>query len=257
MKDPVSEGLNRLADGLSPFVAARVEFVMHDSNLAGEISTWDAQRLLIFMWDRWHDLFRNELSFVERSLISELRDFRNRWAHQDDLREGDIYRILDNIERLLKAINSVEVRSVAALRKESLNRLWMKECSERRQGVISTLWPYILCGLSALALDTAIIAFTHAPWSWVLAVLLFLAMMRIAYLQSAREARSGLGPHECSRCGRIVYTVDCPYCHTGGVMGFDRKTGGGFGSKTELPTEDFARDSKQAATEADVPVRNP
>ena len=72
------------------------------------------------MWDRWNDLFRNELSFVERSLISELRDFRNRWAHQDSIEEVDLYRILDDIERLLKAINSTETKFVTELRRESL-----------------------------------------------------------------------------------------------------------------------------------------
>lgn len=213
MKDPVSDGLNLLAAGLRVYVSNRVESVLRDEELALEVQSWDAQALLIFMWDRWNDLFRNELSFVERSLISELRDFRNRWAHQDTLDESDVYRILDDIERLLKAINSFDVSGVVNLRRESLNRLWMRELGDNERGrKWRVLWPYILCGSSAFAMDFAIIAFGRSPWSWMLSGLVFLAMMRLAYLQSVRESRRGPGPHECSHCGRIIYSVECPYC---------------------------------------------
>ena len=213
MKDPISSGLHFLAAGLRPYVAGRVNAVFHDSALAAEISTWDAQGLMIFMWDRWNELFRNELSFVERSLISELRDFRNRWAHQDSIEEGDVYRILDDIERLLKAINSTETKFVTDLRRESLNRLWLQEMGDdKSHRFMRVIWPYLLCGFSALSIGTTIVVFARPPWSWLLAGLVFLAMIRIAFLQASREAKRGSGPHECTTCGRIVYTVECPYC---------------------------------------------
>jgi len=213
MKDPVSEGLNLLAVGLRPYVAGRVQAVLRDADLAADITAWDAQSLMIFMWDRWNDLFRNELSFVERSLISELRDFRNRWAHQDGMDEGDVYRVLDDIERLLKAIHSHEIHLVGDLRRESLHRLWLREQGDdRKHRLMRVLWPYLLCACSAAAMSVAVIYFGNAPWSWLLSGLLFLAMMRVAYLQSMREARRSPGPHECSHCGRIIYSVECPYC---------------------------------------------
>ena len=214
MKDPVSEGLHFLAVGLRPYVAARVEAVLSNSELASQIGNWDAQSLMVFMWDRWNELFRSELSFVERSLISELRDFRNRWAHQDGLEERDVYRVLDDIERLLTAINSSQVKSVSLLRRESLNRLWSSELGENdRKRRLRVLWPFLLCGSCALALDVAIISFGAAPWSWILSILVFLALTRLAWKQSARESQIGPGPHECTDCGRIIYTIDCPYCH--------------------------------------------
>lgn len=213
VKDPVSIGLKNLATGLRPYVAARVRAVLRDESLAAEIQTWDAQGLMVFMWDRWNDLFRNELSFVERSLISELRDFRNRWAHQNQLSERDVYRVLDDIERLLTAIRSTEVSAVADLRRESLGRLWSAERgTDETQQRVQLIWPYILCGASAFALTVAIVTFGRPPWSWMLSLLVFLAMMRVAWHQANRERRQGHGPHECSRCGRIVYSVDCPYC---------------------------------------------
>jgi hypothetical protein len=213
MKDSISECLHFLALGLRPYVAARVDAVLHNSELASQIGTWDAQSLMVFMWERWNDLFRSELSFVERSLISELRDFRNRWAHQDGLEERDVYRVLDNVERLLIAIESSQVKPVSRLRRESLNRLWTSELEDdEKQRRIRVLWPYLLCGSSALALGTAIVSFGPTPWSWILSILLFVALIRLAWMQSARESRQRPGPHECTDCGRIIYTIGCPYC---------------------------------------------
>jgi hypothetical protein len=213
MKDPVSEGLFSLAVGLRPYVVSRVNCVYRDADLASEILNWDAQALMVFMWDRWNDLFRNELSFIERSLISELRDFRNRWAHQDYLEESDVYRVLDDIERLLKAVNSAESLVVRSLRIESLNRLWIKELGDDAQHRrFRLLWPYLLCGASSFAITCALVYFMSAPWSLILSTLVTLGLMRIAFLQATRESRRGPGPHECSHCGRIVYTVECPYC---------------------------------------------
>lgn len=213
MKDQISNGLLLLAAGLRPYIAGRVNTVLRDSELAEEISTWDAQALMIFMWNRWNELFRNELSFVERSLISELRDFRNRWAHQDQIEEADVYRILDDIERLLKAIHSTETKFVTDLRRESLNRLWLQEMDENKSHrFMRVVWPYLICGFSALSIGATIIVYGTSPWSWLLAGLVFLAMMRIAFLQASREEKRGSGPHECPKCGRIIYTAACPYC---------------------------------------------
>ena len=55
MKDPVSEGLFSLAVGLRPYVVSRVNCVYRDGDLAAEILNWDAQSLMVFMWDRWND----------------------------------------------------------------------------------------------------------------------------------------------------------------------------------------------------------
>lgn len=218
MKDPVFTGLEVLAEGLRPFVARRIDVVLKNPHLAKEVSSWDAQALMVFIWERWNDVFRSELTFLERSLISELREFRNRWAHQDALEEPDIYRVLDDIERLLKAIHCPKADSVRQLRMESLGRLWTDERKARSLDQKARLvWPYVICGACALALNTAILAFGSSPWDWILSGLVFLGMMRVAYVQATRESLQGPGPHECSRCGRIVYSTDCPYCSPGGL----------------------------------------
>ena len=89
--------MGHLRDGLAPFVdrevmakakARAVSFetikrFADDPMLADKpIADWDAAGLLKLMWDTWNDVFRNVLGFAERSLVSELRDWRNKWAHQ-------------------------------------------------------------------------------------------------------------------------------------------------------------------------------
>ena len=67
---------------------------------------WDTHNLLMVMWDQWNAVFRNTLGHAERSLVSELREIRNRWAHQTAFSSDDTYRALDSIERILTAVSA-------------------------------------------------------------------------------------------------------------------------------------------------------
>ncbi len=48
------------------------------------------------MWNQWNDVFRKTLGQAERTLVSELREVRNRWAHQEPFSSDDAYRALDS-----------------------------------------------------------------------------------------------------------------------------------------------------------------
>jgi Swt1-like HEPN len=212
LKDPIAKSLNLLADGLRPYVADRAQAVLR-RDISADIANWDAQQLLLFIWDRWNDFFRGELSFIERSVVSELREFRNRWAHQDSLSEQDVYRFLDGVERLLQAAQSPVRHAVGELRRESLNRLWQNEIAgSAGNSLASWFWPYLICGSCSAAISMALVMFLSSPWCWILSLLILLATMRVAWIQTQREAQQGPGPRECSHCGRIIYSVDCPYC---------------------------------------------
>ena len=220
MADRVAKGLNVLADGLRHYVVARVPAQLLNAQSAtyGNVQNWDALALLIFMWDHWNDLFRHDLTFVERSLVSELREYRNRWAHQQKFSEGEVYRIMDNIERLLIALDSGHVAAIRRLRLESLKLLFNEELGNRdTAGFLYKAWPWVMCGASAIAMDSAILAFGRFPWSWIMAFLVFLAMMRVAWWQTIRETLHRRGPHECGICGCIIYTERCPYCQPAAV----------------------------------------
>ena len=43
---------------------------------------------------------------MERSLVSELRENRNAWAHQEPFSGEDTIRMLDSAQRLLTAVSS-------------------------------------------------------------------------------------------------------------------------------------------------------
>jgi len=214
MSDTISRGLDLLAAGLRPYLAERVSAKRFDARIISDIERGDAQFLLVFMWDRWNDLFRDDLSFVERSLISELRDFRNRWAHQNHLTEQDTYRVLDDVERLLNAVNSNQTWRASELRRESLNRLWQAEVGrDGRNRAFRIVSPYLLCLSSAAAISVAFFQFFLTPWNGILSILVLLGMIRLGWHQSLRESVSLAGPKECSRCGKIIYTIECPYCN--------------------------------------------
>ena len=218
MSDTVSRGLDLLAAGLRPFVARQASVGHRDERTLSDIENGDIQFLLVFMWDQWNDLFRHELSYVERSLISELRDFRNRWAHQDRFTEHNVYRVLDDVERLLTAVKSDRLSEVSELRRESLNRLWNAEIGKfTRRSLLRVAWPYLLCVTSACAISFALLRYLSVPWSWILSTMVTLGMLRLAWHQSQRESIRTPGPRECSHCSRIIYTIECPYCHPASV----------------------------------------
>jgi hypothetical protein len=62
--------------------------------------------LLKLMWEQWNDVFRKTLGHAERSLVSELRDCPQKWAHQEPFSSDDAYRALDSMARLLTAVSA-------------------------------------------------------------------------------------------------------------------------------------------------------
>jgi predicted AAA+ superfamily ATPase len=153
-RDRVGKGLDLLKTGLAPFVER--EFV----NLFGEKATaeisryfpeerilskkpvaeWDVSPLTKLMWDSWNDVFKRTLGHAERSLLSELREHRNRWAHQENFSSDDADRALDSMERLLAAISSPQADEVRKIKLE-LRRLTFDELArnEKRKSASTPL----------------------------------------------------------------------------------------------------------------------
>ena len=78
----------------------------------------DVTDLLRVMWVSWHNVFSLTLGHMERSLVSELREFRNRWAHQEPFSGDDTYRALDSAQRLLIAVSSKQASEVESMKSE-------------------------------------------------------------------------------------------------------------------------------------------
>jgi predicted AAA+ superfamily ATPase len=130
----VGKAMDLLKQGLAPFIErelvsaykerARAEatrFVGEDRMLTNKaLTSWDAAPLLRLMWEAWNDVFRRTLGPAERTLVRELQDARNKWAHQQTFSSDDAYRVLDSTGRLLSAVSATESQEAEKLKMELL-----------------------------------------------------------------------------------------------------------------------------------------
>jgi predicted AAA+ superfamily ATPase len=136
----VGKALDLLREGLADFIHR--EFQSKFSNRALDeaqrllgtdrlrgnkpIVEWDAAALLRLMCEAWNEVFRQTLGHAERSLASELRTVRDRWAHQENFSSDDADRAMDSSERLLAAISAPQSEAVRSMKLE-LRRLTYDE----------------------------------------------------------------------------------------------------------------------------------
>jgi predicted AAA+ superfamily ATPase len=131
----VGKAVELLRAGLAPYVEREFASVHKDKALAEArrllpaedrmngnraIAQWDAAVLLKVMWDAWNEIFGRTLGRAERSLVQELREVRNRWAHQDAFTGDDAYRSLDSVHRLLLAVSATQAEEVEKMKMELL-----------------------------------------------------------------------------------------------------------------------------------------
>jgi predicted AAA+ superfamily ATPase len=100
---------------------------------------WDAASLLAVMWNQWEKVFRKTLGRAERSLISELRDIRNKWAHQSPFSSDDAYRALDSAGRLLTQISATpQVDEIEKMKTELLRVRFDEQARTEKRKAAST-----------------------------------------------------------------------------------------------------------------------
>ncbi|HNX99089.1 MAG TPA: Swt1 family HEPN domain-containing protein, partial [Candidatus Aminicenantes bacterium] len=130
----VGRALEQLKNGLAPFVEREfkntygeksveelLRFLGEDRiNAKKPLMEWDVSVLLKIFWDAWNEVFKKTLGFAERSLVSELRDHRHRWAHQEAFSSDDTYRVLDSASRLLTAISAPQSDEIEKMKIELL-----------------------------------------------------------------------------------------------------------------------------------------
>lgn len=148
--DRVTKAMDLLRQGLHPFVERELYAHYGDKYWITKVTehwhnelTWldddtahlDIAALLRIMWDQWNDVFRRTLGFAERTYVSELRDYRNKWAHQEPFSSRDTLRVLDSTARLLKSISSPETDEIERMYKELLRLSFDEQVrGERRKG---------------------------------------------------------------------------------------------------------------------------
>jgi hypothetical protein len=140
-QERVGKAMELLRAGLAPFVEREVQAAVKTGSVRMDavrrfaedpilgqkpIAQWDAAGLLKLMRETWNDVFGRTLGRAERSLVQELRDWRNKWAHQEPFSSDDADRALDSMARLLTAVSAPEADEVARMKLE-LRRLIFDE----------------------------------------------------------------------------------------------------------------------------------
>ncbi len=146
--DRVGKALEQLKAGLGPFAEREFKdtykekaateaaaFIGPDRANAGKpISNWDVAALLKLMGESWRSVFGKTLGHAERSLVSELREYRNKWAHQETFSSDDAYRVLDSAGRLLAAVSAPEAEELEKQKMELLRLRFDEQVrSEKRK----------------------------------------------------------------------------------------------------------------------------
>ncbi|MCS6898143.1 MAG: Swt1 family HEPN domain-containing protein [Myxococcales bacterium] len=151
-RERVGKAIDLLKQGLGPFVEREFKNVYNDQvhaqvvRLMGQdrlladrpISQWDAAALLRILWEAWNDVFRQTLGPAERTLVRELQDVRNKWAHQQPFSSDDAYRALDSTGRLLAAVSAPEAQEAERFKMELLRIRFDEQMRNERRRMAGT-----------------------------------------------------------------------------------------------------------------------
>lgn len=235
-QDIVTETLDSLTTELRGYVVTQLQASFQDdwlktarnsfrndrtvTKLSDDVAEWDAHALLTIMWDHWNAAFRSKLGLFERSLVAELRAFRNRWAHQRSFNFDDTYRLLDSTQRLLSAIGAGNQTAISELKfqllrdefGESINAAARNAENNRERWVVASV--YSMCGGVLVYLMFK----NFGSDAWPMGLSLTLLFLFLIWKRVSQKAIT-IGPRECRRCHRIIYGTTCPYCPGG--SGFD------------------------------------
>jgi hypothetical protein len=100
-RERVGKALDLLNEGLLPFAEREMKAVYADrweevaregqgsergKGRKAEKLHLDCHALLTVMWNQWNPVFSKTLGQSERSLVNELREVRNNWAHHEGKR---------------------------------------------------------------------------------------------------------------------------------------------------------------------------
>ena len=148
----IGKALEVFNRALRPYIQREMESVHNDQWLSlarqgmrddraapGEFEEWDTTALIGVILDHWNNIFKYNLGQAERSLVHEIRDVRNRWAHQQNFSSDDAYRGLDSMGRLLVAISAPEEAAEMERQRMELMRLRFEEQSRWERRKASTL----------------------------------------------------------------------------------------------------------------------
>lgn len=98
-RNSVLRGLNLL----KPYLTA---FVTQHARRAKSAGAMDTQALLSTILDEWDSTFQGLMPRVARAYVHELRDVRNRWAHEVAFTRAETARALDTMGQIAAVIGA-------------------------------------------------------------------------------------------------------------------------------------------------------
>ena len=149
-RERVQRGLDYLRAGLIPFVERELKAQMGDlwindvsykmnrdlKRLPDGSYEWDTPSLLKAMMGNWRDIFGRTLGHFERSLVSELLETRNAWAHERTFSSEDTLRALDSIGRLLTAVSAhAQAKEVDKIKVELQRTVFAEQARQQTRNV--------------------------------------------------------------------------------------------------------------------------
>ena len=145
----VGKMLSLLTEGLAPYAERElkafyrnnwfqeVKLALSDNKLqisgTPQKPEWDAAGLFAVILKTWDDVFRRTLGNSDRSLVFELRDARNKWAHQKPFSTNDAHRALDSAHRLLLAVSSPRAEDIEKMTMEVLRVRFDEQARNERR----------------------------------------------------------------------------------------------------------------------------
>jgi len=152
--DRIGKGLTILREGLSAYILQELksaypanwctrgvesvldgaigrEALASDGDPEERFQKLDIQALLLIMWENWNTVFKDQLGHIGRTYVSELREVRNQWAHQQPFNPADAFRALDTMTRLLELVSGEGGDELAKISREMLRQRF--ESDTRRE----------------------------------------------------------------------------------------------------------------------------
>ncbi|MCC6527279.1 MAG: DUF499 domain-containing protein [Polyangiaceae bacterium] len=139
-RERVRKALDFVKDGLRPFVERELRTKLgarwqEDARTRLGMATgrdgtpnWDTHALLKAVGQEfWSDVFRSSLQQVDRNYAIELRDVRNKLAHEESFTNDDTYRAIDTAQRLLESVHARTQAEECGKLKRELQQLALAE----------------------------------------------------------------------------------------------------------------------------------
>lgn len=131
IRNAVDQLLHVFQQGYEPFVITAIRSIHGNSwldvikntpdlrvNTTQRPLRLDATAIVRIMLHHWDSTFSRVLTVSDRSMLFEVRQMRNKWAHQGNINVDDVDRLADNVTRLLEAINAANAGHARQLRED-------------------------------------------------------------------------------------------------------------------------------------------